>query len=210
MWAARRLVVACVGVLGPFVLAPERLRHPAPWLLLAVAAVIQLTLPRASAADLGAAEDAGSARLILIVANLVVLVPVLDFVLRPALSPPPLSGWTFVGAAALSAGAVLRLWAIRVLGAFFTGVVHTSDGQSLIERGPYRLLRHPSYSGVLLGFIGEAVLFRSALGLALTLGAMLPVYLYRIRVEERALGRRFAAEWPAYRRRTWALCPWVY
>lgn len=205
------MVVACAGVLGPFALRPERLRHPAPWLLLAAAAVIQLTLPRASAKEqAGAAEDLGSARLILITANVVVLVPVLDFVLRGALWPPPLSGWTLAGALGLGAGAALRLWAIRVLGAFFTGVVRTTDGQRLVERGPYRLLRHPSYGGVLLGFLGEAILFRSSWGLALTLGAMLPVYLYRIRVEERALRSRFGEAWAGYRRRTWALCPFVY
>jgi protein-S-isoprenylcysteine O-methyltransferase Ste14 len=198
-------------VLGPFALRPERLRHPAPWLLLAAAAVIQLTLPRASAREQAEApEDLGSARLILITANVVVLVPVLDFVLRGALSPPPLSVWTFAGALGLGAGAALRLWAMRVLGAFFTGVVRTTEDQRLVERGPYRLLRHPSYAGVLLGFVGEAILFRSAWGLGLTFGAMLPVYLYRIRAEEAALHRRFGDAWGAYHRRTWALCPFVY
>lgn len=212
MLTLRRIAVACLGVLLPFTLAPGRLTHPAPWVLLAMAILIQVTLPVAGHQDMraAAAEDGNSARWILVVANLLVLVPVLDFVLRAELAPPPFSALVAVGAALVVGGALLRVWAIRVLGNAFTGVVRTTADQALVEQGPYRWLRHPSYTGMLVSFVGEAAMFRSPAGLVLTFAAMLPVYLYRIRLEERALDRHFAGAYAAYRDRTWALCPFVY
>lgn len=207
----RRFLIACVGVLGPFVLRPERLWHPGPWVLLLGALVMQLTLPMASAQDMAKAKaDAGSAKLILLTSNLVVLVPVFEFVLRAAMVPAPFSAWVVVGAVVLLAGTALRVWAIRVLGAAFTGVVQTTEAQPLINRGPYRLLRHPSYTGVLVAFLGQSVMFESGWGAALTLGLMVPVYLYRIRHEERALRAHFGERYDVYRGKSWALLPWLF
>ncbi len=172
---------------------------------------MQLTLPIASAHDMAKAKaDAGSAKLILLAGNLVVLVPVFEFVLRAAMVPAPFSAWVFVGAVVLLGGTALRVWAIRVLGSAFTGVVQTTDEQSLINQGPYRVVRHPSYTGVLLAFLGQSVMFASGWGAALTLGVMVPVYLYRIRHEERALRSHFGERYEVYRSKSWALMPWVF
>lgn len=207
----RRFLVACVGVLGPFVIEPQRLLHPSPWLAWLAAVVLQVTLPVDTATKpTHSGEDGGSAWLILITGNAVALAPIIEFVLRGVVAPPPGSLWVVLGAVALASGTFLRVWAIRVLGTAFTGMVRTEADQPLLRAGPYRWLRHPSYSGMLLAFLGQAAMFQSWAGLGLTVGAMIPVYLYRIRKEETALSRHFGERYVAYRAESWALVPFLF
>jgi protein-S-isoprenylcysteine O-methyltransferase Ste14 len=87
----------------------------------------------------------------------------------------------------MAAGLALRLWAIVTLGRFFTVDVRVHPGQTVVDRGPYRWVRHPAYTGLVAFLIG--------LGLALTNWASLLVLVLlptvglvlRIRSEERAL-----------------------
>ena len=107
----------------------------------------------------------------------------------------------------MALGIALRLWSVRTLARFFTIQVAIRDGHRLIRTGPYRLLRHPSYTGSLMTFLG----FGCALGSgAALLTAGVPVtlaFLRRIRVEERVLADAFPAEYPDYARTTWRLLP---
>lgn len=116
----------------------------------------------------------------------------------------------FSGCAAMALGIALRLWSVRTLARFFTIQVAIRDGHRLIRTGPYRLLRHPSYTGSLATFAG----FGLALGDgAALLAATLPVtlaFLQRIRVEERVLADAFPAEYPDYARATWRLLPFLW
>ena len=73
----------------------------------------------------------------------------------------------------LAAGIAVRLWAIRTLGRFFSSAVRLQDDHALIVTGPYAIVRHPSYLGAFLVFIGIALLFEGAWSLGLTAGAML-------------------------------------
>jgi protein-S-isoprenylcysteine O-methyltransferase Ste14 len=86
-----------------------------------------------------------------------------------------------------SAGIALRQWAVAVLGPFFTVDVRVQTGQTVIDRGPYRWVRHPSYTGLIMVFAGLGL----ALGnwAALAAAAVVPTaaLLVRIRLEERAL-----------------------
>ena len=59
------------------------------------------------------------------------------------------------------AGLILRWWAIITLGRFFTVDVTIEKDHELIQRGPFRVVRHPSYTGVLLAFVGVALSFRN-------------------------------------------------
>lgn len=104
------------------------------------------------------------------------------------------------GIVLMCAGIALRQWAVATLGRFFTIDVRVQASQTVVERGPYRWVRHPSYTGLILTFLG----FGLALGnwAALAVAFLVPTagLVYRINVEERALleglgepYRRFAA-----------------
>ncbi|HEX5468228.1 MAG TPA: isoprenylcysteine carboxylmethyltransferase family protein [Gaiellaceae bacterium] len=92
-----------------------------------------------------------------------------------------------LGLVLMAAGVLIRQWAILVLGRFFTVDVRVRAGQTVVERGPYRWVRHPSYTGLLVFFVGVGLAldnWASLIVLALVPTAGL---LARIRSEERAL-----------------------
>ncbi len=124
---------------------------------------------------------------------------------------PPLGPWaTWVGAAVALGGIALRRWSVQVLGQYFTYVVRVSPDQKVVDTGPYRLLRHPSYTGGVLTAIGIGLSLRYALAPAIAGGASLLGYLIRIRVEEKALAEGIGEPYRAYMTRTKRLIPFVW
>jgi protein-S-isoprenylcysteine O-methyltransferase Ste14 len=103
------------------------------------------------------------------------------------LPPGPWRPWMLVPPTLLLAGAALRLAAIRTLGRFYSHRVRTVEDHRIADGGPYRLLRHPAYTSMLLAHIGMVSFFCNPLSVTLLLGAFLPAVVYRIRVEERML-----------------------
>jgi protein-S-isoprenylcysteine O-methyltransferase Ste14 len=92
-----------------------------------------------------------------------------------------------LGALLTAAGIAFRQWAIAVLGAYFTVEVRVSSGQSVVESGPYRHVAHPSYTGLVMVFVGVGLMLGNWLSLAfLTLVPAIGLVI-RIKVEERAL-----------------------
>ena len=109
----------------------------------------------------------------------------------PALAPAAAIGATgaafAVGMTLFVAGFGMRRWSEMTLGRYFTFTVMTSAEQPVITAGPYRFVRHPGYTGVLLILLGSGLVAGNWIGLAgWTLLVMVPL-LYRIRVEENAL-----------------------
>jgi protein-S-isoprenylcysteine O-methyltransferase len=114
-----------------------------------------------------------------------------------------------IGLALFIAGLVLRWYAIIYLGRFFTVDVAIAEEHELIDSGPYRFIRHPSYTGALLAFVG----FGLCLGNWLSFFCIIPIagaFAWRIRVEERALLGALGEEYHAYTQRTKRLIPFVY
>ena len=122
-----------------------------------------------------------------------------------------LGAWAlWAGAAVTLTGVALRVWAIRTLGQYFTYVVKVTPDQKVVETGPYRLLRHPSYTGGLLTGVGIGLSLRYALGPAIIGAAMLAAYLVRIGVEETALAQGIGEPYRAYMARTKRLIPFIW
>ena len=115
----------------------------------------------------------------------------------------------WLGIAILCAGIALRLSAIIMLGAFFTTSVAVAREQTVIKSGPYRFIRHPSYSGFLLILLGLGLSLTNWLSLLVILGCALPGFSYRIRVEERVLQAQLGQRYQEYMRRTKRLIPFV-
>lgn len=113
------------------------------------------------------------------------------------------------GVALMWAGMGLRIWAVLVLGRFFRITVTVQDEHRLVEDGPYRILRHPAYSGGLLTMIGIGLAMGNWLSLLAIMLVLLPAYGYRIQVEERALKARFGEGYDRYATARWRLVPFV-
>jgi protein-S-isoprenylcysteine O-methyltransferase len=117
---------------------------------------------------------------------------------------------SWVGIAMLVAGLAFRWYSIIYLGRFFTVNVQIAADHQLIDSGPYRLLRHPSYTGALLAFYGLALCTMNWVSLAIMVVGPTAAFLYRIRVEEVALAGAFGERYRLYMQRTARLIPAVY
>lgn len=95
--------------------------------------------------------------------------------------------WMPAGIGLFVGGVALRLAAIRTLGRFYSHRVRLVEGHAIVESGPYRFVRHPAYSGMLLAHLGFVIFFFNWVALGLLLFAFVPAVVLRIRVEERAL-----------------------
>ena len=115
-----------------------------------------------------------------------------------------------VGCALMAAGMPLRWWSVRTLAHFFTVDVAIREGHRLIRSGPYRLLRHPSYTGALMTFWGFGLGLGSWPALVVVIVPVSAAFLWRIRIEERVLADAFPADYPAYARDTKRLIPHVW
>ena len=116
----------------------------------------------------------------------------------------------FVGICFMLLGIALRWYSAGTLGKYFTFDVAIQTGQTLVEVGPYRYLRHPSYSGALLTLLGFGLALGNWLGLAANLSSMGFAYAYRISVEEAALVSALGESYKQYMRRTWRLVPFLF
>jgi len=148
-----------------------------------------------------------SSRLLLSLTMLLALVTAFLFAASGIASLP---SWAFyLGIGLTIAGIVLRQWSIAVLGRYFSRTVGVQEGQAVVERGPYRLIRHPAYTGLLLAIIGLGFVLQSW-GAVLVLIALFGVgFGYRIHVEEAFLTSKLGNEYVTYTKRTKRLIPYV-
>jgi protein-S-isoprenylcysteine O-methyltransferase Ste14 len=115
----------------------------------------------------------------------------------------------WLGVMLFAVGGALRIWPVFVLRHRFSGLVAIQPGHTLVTRGIYGVIRHPSYLGLLINSLGWSLAFRSGVGVLLTL-LLIPPLLARIHAEENLLRSEFGDEYNAYRSRTSRLIPGVY
>lgn len=113
-----------------------------------------------------------------------------------------------VGVALVIAGLVFSVWARIVLGGNWSGSVTLKQHHEIIRSGPYRWVRHPIYTGLVLAFLGSAVArgeWRGVLALFIVIAALWRKW----RLEERWLAEAFGPAYAEYRQSTWALIPFI-
>ena len=113
------------------------------------------------------------------------------------------------GLALVALGILLAMWARQHLGRNWSGEITIKVDHRLIRSGPYRLLRHPIYTGLLTMYAGAALVTGERLS-AVGVAVVVIAYWRKIRLEERNLAVAFGDEWETYRGESWALVPGVY
>ena len=114
-----------------------------------------------------------------------------------------------VGISVLLLGSLLRRYCFRTLGEYFTGDVRARHDQPVIRSGPYRLIRHPSYTAAMMMFIGIGLALGSWFSTALLTVATILAYGYRVRVEERALLATIGEPYRTYMKECKRFIPYV-
>ena len=118
--------------------------------------------------------------------------------------------WLIAGQLITLSGVSLRYWALAVLGRFYTPKVAVQDGQNIVQSGPYRIIRHPAYSGGLLIMFGLGLALNTWLGAVIAVITLFFIYAYRIAVEEKLLQETFGNVYLDYMRKTSRLIPGVW
>jgi len=128
----------------------------------------------------------------------------------PAAAIRPGAAAFAIGFVILLAGLVLRGWSIKTLGGYFTGSVKVSADHPVVTAGPYRVLRHPSYTGLLLIMTGFGLASANCVGAAGMTVLTLAGLLWRIHAEERALLATLGDPYRAYAAQHKRLVPLVW
>ncbi len=109
-----------------------------------------------------------------------------------------------------TAGLYLRYVAVAKLGRFFTTDVAIQREHSLITEGPYRWLRHPAYTGLLIALFAAGLAMGDFIALVFLLAPTFWAFKLRVEIEERMLLNEFGAVYTDFCASTWRLLPWVY
>jgi protein-S-isoprenylcysteine O-methyltransferase Ste14 len=115
-----------------------------------------------------------------------------------------------LGLAMMLGGSLLRRHCFRMLGQHFTGDVRTAEDQPVIEKGAYRWVRHPSYTGGMLMYLGTGVALTNWLSIVIIGVASAAAYVYRVRVEEQALQNALGGRYQEYMTRTKRFIPYIF
>ena len=129
-------------------------------------------------------------------------------VLRFAGFQAPFVFWA--GIVIMCLGFLLRNWSIYVLGKYFRTTVELERGQKVVRAGPYRYIRHPSYSGMILFCIGYGLLAQNWLSLVVAIVLPTAALLYRITIEEAAMAQGIGTEYQQYQKETKKLIPVIW
>jgi protein-S-isoprenylcysteine O-methyltransferase len=124
----------------------------------------------------------------------------------------PGPGWwpLALGLAVFAAGLALRAWAVHELGHFFKFTVVVQADHRVVDSGPYRLIRHPSYTGLLMAELGLGIALGTWLSIPLCLAPPLIGFSLRLTHEERVLADELGEPYRAYVRRTQRLVPRIW
>ncbi|ENN88798.1 isoprenylcysteine carboxyl methyltransferase [Rhizobium freirei PRF 81] len=113
-----------------------------------------------------------------------------------------------IGAALTFIGLAFAVWARIHIGRNWSGVITLKEGHALIRSGPYALVRHPIYSGLMLAIIGSAIA-RGDIAAALAIAAVLYAILRRVHIEESWMSETFGSAYADYKASTPALVPFL-
>jgi protein-S-isoprenylcysteine O-methyltransferase len=169
-----------------------------------------LAITRHSRKIESSAQDRTSLQLLWITIMVSLLIGVSVAVYWPRAALPAKDVLAPAGLVIFLIGIGLRWYAILHLGPLFTVNVSIAKDHQLVQSGPYRFVRHPSYTGALLAFLGIAVSMGNWASAIIILVPIFAAFVYRMNVEERALTGALGQQYRSYMGRTKRLIPLVY
>ena len=214
MAATLRKFLQALGVWGLVLLVlamlwPPALRLPQLWMVVSISVLANIFQPAYRPFEGSRTpEDRGTATQILWTVYLTQAAALLELVWRRR-GPLPPDLTTCVAFGAMIGGLALRTWAVVLLGPWFTWNVTVQAGQRLVSRGPYHLVRHPSYTGALITFVASCVLLESWVVAVFAAVALTFAFTRRIRYEEALLVKTLPG-YQAYMSRTAKLVPGIF
>lgn len=190
-------------------ISPPALHLPQLWMVVSVSILANMLQPAYSPFEGSRTpEDRGTAAQILWTVYLTQSAALLELLSRRRIALP-LDVTSWMALSVMIGGLALRTWAVVLLGPWFTWNVTVQTGQQLVSRGPYRLIRHPSYTGALITFVASCVLLHSWVAAVMAAFTLALAFARRIRYEETLLVKALPG-YQAYMSRTAKLVPGIF
>ncbi len=188
---------------------PPSLWFPQIWLLVTISTLVNVLQPSYRVLEGSRTpQDVGTAAQIVWTVYLSQIAALAELVVRRRETlPMDVASW--LALAGMVGGLVLRSWAVFSLGPFFSWNVEVRPGQTIVRSGPYRFVRHPSYTGAYMTFVASCFLLHSWVAGILASFALALAFLRRTRHEEQLLRVTFP-EYDEYSSRTAAFVPGVF
>ncbi len=210
----KRIILAVSSILISQILPllgnPQLILHKQNVVIMIANAAIWLTQPPVSGSETvqNKSRDKFSVLLILCFSLGSIIIAVIDWAyLKLTLTSGYLS---IIGLILIIFGILLRFWSIQVLGKFFTATVQIKEDHVLIIKGPYSIVRHPSYLGAWLTITGATVYFGSYIAFIVAVMGMGISYYIRINLEEKALIEMFGEQYKNYQQRVKGIIPFIW
>ena len=134
-----------------------------------------------------------------ILCNMIIYIPISTSLIIP-----------YIGLSLIVFGMIFRFFAIWTLGQLFTVEVTIREKHQVKRDGLYKYIRHPSYTGMIISFIGFGLSLNNWLSLFIIIAPVMGSVLYRIKIEEISLVKHFGQEYIAYTKGTKRLIPWIF
>ena len=195
----------------PLILKPELIYNYKSVVLIAVACILWLSQPAFSKAEMNVDKnnDKFSILFILLSSSVSVLISIFEWAYFTQ-NKNQINFVSILGLIMLITGTVVRVWSIYVLGRNFTATVKVTEKHELISKGPYRIIRHPSYFGALVAICGCPVFLNNFFSIIISVVLMMSAYIYRIKFEEKALQEYFGNAYLEYKKNTYKLLPFIW
>jgi protein-S-isoprenylcysteine O-methyltransferase len=204
------LIVSSLLWLAPAAGQPEAYRYPQLWLLVVFGILAGIFQPPYKPMDRQApSQDRGTATQLVWTVYLTQLLGVVEAVYFRF---PDGFRWDWAAVLFLDLavlGLLLRSWAFRELGEFFTWHVNVKSGHRVVRSGPYRWIRHPSYTGAFLMYTSTNFFLHAWVVGGLTVALLLIAFLRRIHHEEGWMRQHLGEEYARYAQQTKALIPYL-
>lgn len=154
--------------------------------------------------DKGKQSEKWTRYLLLFSWGLLLIVPVLEYVLYPRYY----SAFTVLGAVLAVSGTVLRAWSLWSLREYFSAHIEIKKNHMLVERGPYKFVRHPAYAGNIIQAAGIPLILNAYFSLSIS-AIVIIAFLYRIKLEEEVLIKEVIG-YRDYAKKTYRLIPKIW
>ncbi len=210
----RKLIVSILInvalIILPLVLQPRLILNYKILIIIAGSILIWLTQPVFSMAETQEkkSSDKWSVLIIIIMSFVSVMVPITIWAYSNV-DKNSFTLLTLIGIFFIFSGILLRAWSVRSLGIYFTPTVQIQKEHKLITTGPYKLIRHPSYSGAFLAITSGALVLDTLIGYAIAITAMTICYIIRIQLEEKEMLSHFGNQYLQYSKKTKKLIPFI-
>ncbi len=205
------IIVSSIIVIVPTIGNLEILNAPHLWILILIGILASLFQPQYNPFKHAPEEiDKGTANQIIwtiYITQLFMLIEAIYFRYPECIS---WNTFTIIGLIMMVFGLILRSWAVFTLGKFFTWHIAVQDGQSVVRTGPYKLIRHPGYSGAFLTYVGTSLFLGAWIAFALSFIFLLFAFTRRVHFEEKELKKELGVSYENYCKEVKRFIPWIF